>query len=174
MKDYIPNIKPLVVRNTTIKCERVKQRSVQKIQFPDVPVQPHQKLGELLRKFAAKNEPVTSINRKKSRKFMAEKILDLHGATREKALESLYIFFEQCLGENIKNVLVITGGSSVRKSAIRSLFQQWIQDYFPQYVSAYGQAGAAHGGEGAFYVILKSKTKKNTDSNETRSFRKIK
>jgi DNA-nicking Smr family endonuclease len=164
MKDYVQNVKPLIIKNTIIKDGIVKQSVMQKMQTPRNLPQPHQKLCELFRESASKDKHIATINRKKSRKFVAEKIIDLHGSTREKALENLYIFFEQCRRENIRNVLVITGGNAIRQSTIRSLFQQWMREYFSQYVSAYGQASASHGGEGAFYVILKNKTQKDPKS----------
>ncbi|MDR2682012.1 MAG: Smr/MutS family protein [Holosporaceae bacterium] len=156
MKDYIHNVKPLIIKNTITKCGIVKRKFTQKIESFNAPTSLDRRLCDLYRKLVLKNEPIPTISRKKSRRFVAEKILDLHGTTQEKALETLYVFFERCQRENIKNVLVITGGSSVRKSVIRSLFCRWIREYFSQYVSAYGQAGAASGGEGAFYVILKN------------------
>lgn len=157
MKDYITGVKPLSSRNAIIKCKRVKRELIRKPQLSEIKHSLNQKLCDLYREDKSfGNAHIPSISRKNTRKFLAEKTLDLHGYTREKAIESLYVFFERCQREYIRNVLVITGGSSARQSVIRSLFKQWMQEYFSNYVSAYGHASASDGGEGAFYVVLKS------------------
>ncbi|GHU14737.1 hypothetical protein FACS189449_11840 [Alphaproteobacteria bacterium] len=159
MKDYIQGITPLTIKNAIIKCKRVKRKLICKRQSCDTSSSLNQKLCDLYKEHESlKSDHIPTISRKNARKFLAEKILDLHGYTREKAIEALYDFLEQCKRENIRNVLIITGGSAVRKSVIRSLFRQWVHEYFSKYISAYGHASASSGGEGAFYVILKNQT----------------
>jgi DNA-nicking Smr family endonuclease len=96
------------------------------------------------------------MSRRGHRKFVCEKNIDLHGLTQDEAFRKLLLFFSECQHEKIKKVMVITGGNAMRKTVIRSSFWEWIKNSFGNYIVSCSQADILHGGQGAFYVILKS------------------
>jgi DNA-nicking Smr family endonuclease len=144
MKDYIGDVKRLVVKNTAQemrKSNKCMQKSHHNTEF----------LGVSL-----KESQLHPMKRKVHRKFSTERTIDLHGLTQNEAFGKLLIFFERCQSENIKRVTVITGGNAMKKSILRSSFQKWIKESFGNYIVSCSQAKIWHGGQGAFYLILKS------------------
>ncbi|MDR2781706.1 MAG: Smr/MutS family protein [Holosporaceae bacterium] len=144
MKDYITNIKPLNVKHTITSRKKTKPKLQQNVSNQE-PIN-------------LKESQLCPISRKLRRKFTAEKIIDLHELTRDEAFCRLIFFFSKCQAENIKKVIVITGGNALKKSILRISFQDWIKNSFGNYIVSCSQADIHHGGEGAFYVILKNKT----------------
>jgi DNA-nicking Smr family endonuclease len=96
------------------------------------------------------------MKRKIHRNFSIEKTIDLHGLKKDEAFERLLHFFGKCQLENVKRVMVITGGNPMKKSIIRSSFQKWVKESFGNYIVSCSQAKIQHGGQGAFYLILKN------------------
>jgi DNA-nicking Smr family endonuclease len=137
----MPHIKPLTARNTIIWTQKPEQKFLQ------------QKI--MHESFYPKESQLHGISRKLKRRFIYEKVVDLHGLTVKEAFNKLLVFFANCQLENIKNVIVITGGNDLKTSVIRSSFQKWIRESFGQYVHSYSQANIQHGGQGSFYVVLK-------------------
>jgi DNA-nicking Smr family endonuclease len=144
MKDYITVIQPLKIRNTTIVAGKIKPESRQKI--------PNSEFSSI----CLKESQLNPMGRKFHRHFTAQRTIDLHGLTQNKAFERLLNFFIQCQSENVKKVIVITGGNAMKKSVIRLSFQKWIRESFGNYVISCSQAKIRHGGQGAFYLVLKS------------------
>jgi DNA-nicking Smr family endonuclease len=142
MKDLITHVKPLIAKNVITKTQRVKPNFTQK--------------SANSTSFCPKENKLHVMNRKLHRKFAAEKTIDLHGLTQDEAFNALLNFFIKCQSENVKKVLVITGGNAFKKTIIRSSFQKWMKELFGNYVVSYSQANIWHGGQGAFYVILKT------------------
>lgn len=101
------------------------------------------------------------LSRKQKRSFVADKTIDLHGFNQSQAFTQLLNFFIQCQNENVKKVLVITGGSDNRHSVLREAFEVWVRQELSGFVSSYCHASSQCGGDGAFFVILKSYTPKN-------------
>ncbi|MDR2646229.1 MAG: Smr/MutS family protein [Holosporaceae bacterium] len=142
MKDYINSIEPLNARNTIIEERKVKYKTTEKFQSSDLNI-------------CLKGSQPQPMSRKFSRKFTHERIIDLHGLTQNEAFESLLNFFIRCQSENVKRVIVITGGNAMKKSVIRSAFPRWVTESFGNYVVSCSQAKTRHGGQGAFYLLLK-------------------
>lgn len=155
MKDYVKDVTPLNIKNATITFH--KEKAIYRNNRPIFTTNVNQLLSYPLhdKGCRGKSNTLSVLNRKSKRKFVFEKIIDLHGLTLLGALERLMALFAKFQSENIKNVLVITGGSSIRQSKIRMAFTQWIRNELSCYISAYSQAKPEHGGEGAFYVILR-------------------
>lgn len=110
------------------------------------------------------NEPFTpqksflqSMNRKKRRSFVYERSIDLHGFSRNRAFLLLLDFFVSCQNEGIRQALVITGGNALRNTVLRKSFRLWVMEDFGGFVASCTPANVEHGGEGAFYVLLKRK-----------------
>lgn len=165
MKDYVTGIQPINIKNIITISSKEKQsrirkahaktktsHNVQEILLSERSVSEYQ-----IHKDFEESKKISSTNpsRKAKRSFVIERTIDLHGLMKAEALETLLRFFENCQSQNIRKVLVITGGSAQRNSVIRSSFTRWIVEYFQKYVSSYGVARTQHGGEGAFYVMLK-------------------
>jgi DNA-nicking Smr family endonuclease len=146
-KDLVAGVKPLRVRNPAVAPE--KTRLLSGIRHPRPP--------DPLSGFRAEKSRLHPIGRKLRKKFDVEKTLDLHGLTREEAFDALVGFFERCCSENVRRVVVITGGSAIRQSTLRSLFLKWIAESFGNYVVSCSEAAMRHGGGGAFYLILKKR-----------------
>lgn len=97
------------------------------------------------------------------KKFVVQQTIDLHNHTIEQAKEEIFDFLLYCYTWQIKKVLVITGkgsNSQNKYNTIKSNFLDWL--VYPEitaYVHAYAVAQKQHGGEGAFYLWIRSKKK---------------
>lgn len=84
--------------------------------------------------------------------------IDLHGMTQAEAYPALVACIEAAYERNKKLVLVITGKGSVSQGGgvLKTMLPVWLnmQPLRP-YILAFEQAQIAHGGSGAFYVLLK-------------------
>jgi len=85
--------------------------------------------------------------------------LDLHGLTRDEALENLERFVKGAYSRGQKGVLVITGkgnnspGEPVLKLAVAS----WLRESGKSMISEFVQAPKEMGGSGAFVIFFKEK-----------------
>ncbi len=143
MKDFFTDITPITVKHPTIKrspCQIQSRITTDEPQYTDY-----------------KKSISVPIKRKIKRKFSFEHQIDLHGLTYEEAFRQVVMFFSKCQNEGIRNVLVITGGNALRSTVLRSAFVKWCRDLLGEFVVSFSAANLKHGGDGAFYVILKSK-----------------
>ena len=83
--------------------------------------------------------------------------LDLHGLTREEALEALPLFLASARQAAEKAVLIITGkgNRSVSGPVLQQAVTAWLKDQGREMVSEYAPAPQALGGSGAFVVFLR-------------------
>lgn len=87
--------------------------------------------------------------------FPIEAVLDLHGKSVMEAKNAVEGFLSQCLLHKIKIILIIHGkGSLSHKPILKNKLNNWLQHL--DVVLAFSSATAAHGGQGALYVMLKS------------------
>jgi DNA-nicking Smr family endonuclease len=91
---------------------------------------------------------------------MIEARLDLHGKTESDAHEALSTFIESQRKRGRRMLLVITGKGRDGLSVLRTNLPRWC-DVPPldQHILAVRTAAQHHGGEGAYYILLR---KKNT------------
>ncbi len=84
--------------------------------------------------------------------------IDLHGLFQSEAHEVLLKFIEVHVKKGSKHLLVITGKGRPSPGVLRTKFADWLYNspFRPQILSI-RQAALRHGGEGAFYVILRRK-----------------
>lgn len=141
MKDYLKDVIPLDIKHPTVDRR--------------VPFQKRLVQTDFQKKFVDSESHLMPISRKQKRHFSSERTIDLHGYTREKAFLALIRFFDSCQREGVRKALVITGGNNMRETTLRKSFQIWVREKFGNYVSSCSCANIWHGGEGAFYVILK-------------------
>lgn len=82
--------------------------------------------------------------------------LDLHGQTEAEAHENLCQTVESAWGQGRRRMLVITGRGRAGGGAIRGMLPKWLSaPNLALYVSSFTPAGIKHGGDGAFYVMLR-------------------
>lgn len=83
--------------------------------------------------------------------------LDLHGLTREEAVESLGPFLQAARNAGEKGVLVITGKGhhSAEGPVLQQVVAAWLRDQGRDLISEYAPAPAEMGGSGAFVIFLR-------------------
>jgi DNA-nicking Smr family endonuclease len=85
--------------------------------------------------------------------------LDLHGLTKDEALENLERFVKGAYNRGQKGVLVITGkgNNSPGEPVLKAAVAKWLRDNGKGMVSEFVQAPSDMGGGGAVVVFLKEK-----------------
>lgn len=83
--------------------------------------------------------------------------LDLHGMTQENAHNALVSFIEKHIKLETRRLLVITGKGS---GILRASLPRWLTaPNLNKSILAFDVAKAKHGGDGAYYILLKRKRK---------------
>lgn len=87
--------------------------------------------------------------------------IDLHGLTRIEASAVFSDFIERAYSEEKRMLLVITGKgykSKYNKSVLKQELPRWLnQENLQGKILRFSSAQPRHGGDGAFYVLLKRK-----------------
>ncbi|MDK9716392.1 MAG: Smr/MutS family protein [Trichlorobacter sp.] len=83
--------------------------------------------------------------------------LDLHGLTREEAVESLAPFLQAARTAGEKGVLVITGkgNHSAEGPVLQQVVAAWLRDQGRDLITEYAPAPQEMGGSGAFVIFLR-------------------
>ncbi len=82
--------------------------------------------------------------------------IDLHGLTLQAAYNDFAGFLEECVEAEVKVMLVVTGKSNKPEGTINYEFPHWCESpKLNRYIKKVKHAELKHGGNGAFYVILK-------------------
>jgi len=85
--------------------------------------------------------------------------LDLHGQTEQAAYDSFLGFIEKQRERSKRMLLVITGKGPDGASVLRSNLPRWCNTApFEESVLAVRTAAQHHGGDGAYYVLLRKKS----------------
>jgi DNA-nicking Smr family endonuclease len=82
--------------------------------------------------------------------------IDLHGYTIDQAYRFFYKSLHDALSQGMKLMLIITGKGSKEGNSIRSQLMNWVN--LPEisgHIIYITHAIQKHGGEGAFYVVLR-------------------
>jgi DNA-nicking Smr family endonuclease len=83
--------------------------------------------------------------------------IDLHGFTQDQARAALHAFILEARANRWRRLLVITGKGRGGAGVLRARFLDWIGDAeVRSLVAGYAPAHARHGGDGAFYLLLKA------------------
>jgi DNA-nicking Smr family endonuclease len=87
--------------------------------------------------------------------------LDLHGMTRDEALESVGNFITGAYNRGQKAVLVITGkgNNSIGEPVLQAAVMSWLREMGKKMVAEFAPAPHQLGGAGALVVFLKDKDK---------------
>lgn len=98
----------------------------------------------------------TTPSRSSPRALRPQAVLDLHGATREEALDRLYRFFEDSAAAGLRKVLVIHGkGHHSQKGAVLKETVRRFIEQSPR-AGAWGEAERRDGGKGAVWVMVRA------------------
>jgi DNA-nicking Smr family endonuclease len=86
--------------------------------------------------------------------------LDLHGMDQDRARSALVSFLLRAQEDGARSVLVITGKGYSGTGVLRRRAPEWLSDpALRTVVAGLSPADGRHGGEGAFYVALKRRTR---------------
>ncbi|HJW24656.1 MAG TPA: Smr/MutS family protein [Rhodocyclaceae bacterium] len=91
-------------------------------------------------------------------RWVVQEHIDLHGMNREEARTHLAIFLHECVAHGVRCVRIVHGKglrSPGKMSILRQLVRGWLMQ--KNEVLAYCQARPQDGGEGALWVLLRSK-----------------
>lgn len=91
--------------------------------------------------------------------------LDLHGMTQDVARDAVHRFLTAAQKRGVKTTLVITGKgvqtNTAGRGVLRAKFGDWLKaPEFKSLVWGYARAHRRHGGDGAFYVFIRSARKR--------------
>ncbi len=111
-------------------------------------------------------EPLRPVAANRMRQLKAGAIrinleLDLHGMSRDEALESIKHFIDGAYNRGQKAVLVITGkgNNSPGEPVLQAAVVSWLRDAGKKMVAEFAPAPQQMGGSGALVVFLKDKNK---------------
>ncbi len=84
--------------------------------------------------------------------------IDLHGYTIEDSYKVFYNAFICAIKNNLRLMLVITGKGDKNSHSIRSQLLRWVNiPEISSYIIYISEAHRKHGGDGAFYLVLRKK-----------------
>ena len=93
-----------------------------------------------------------------SGKAALDRVLDLHGLTEQRAFDRLVRAAGEAYEDGHRRLLVITGKGRGGTGAIRAQLPKWLSSpKLTPFVSSFEYAHRRHGGDGAFYVILRKR-----------------
>jgi DNA-nicking Smr family endonuclease len=105
--------------------------------------------------------PNPGIDRRTAERFQKgemaiDRRLDLHGMTQARAHAALDRFVRNAWQEGLRVLLIITGKGSGGEGVLRRSLPHWLEagEHAPR-VLRLTRAQPKHGGEGAFYVLLR-------------------
>jgi len=106
------------------------------------------------------SEPVSKPSRAEMERGRVEAELDLHGLTREAAVETLREFLGQSAAEGLRKVLIIHG-KGLHSENSRGVLTEAVSQVLSKNrnVAAWGQAGKKEGGRGASWAWLSARGK---------------
>ncbi|NVO00706.1 MAG: Smr/MutS family protein [Geobacteraceae bacterium] len=106
----------------------------------------------------AKPRPVSRLKQLRRGTIRIDYELDLHGLTKDEALESLDLFIKGACRRGQKAVMVITGKGlhSPVEPVIRNAVEKWLSNEGKQMVSEFFSPPREMGGDGAFAVFIRS------------------
>jgi DNA-nicking Smr family endonuclease len=148
--------KPVQESKRTLPREEVVARKtflqeVEKLQL-DVRFEDHLPDEEELRSLAGNR-----LRQLKRGVIQLHRQLDLHGLTREEAIEALEPFLQSAYSAGEKGVLIITGkgNHSVEGPVLQQIVAAWLREQGKAWISEYAPAPPEMGGSGAFVAFLR-------------------
>ena len=89
-------------------------------------------------------------------KALIDESIDLHGYTEERAFMRLINAIEAAWARGARRLLIITGKGRGGTGAIHDALPKWLSSpRLTPFVSTFDYSHPRHGGDGAFYVILR-------------------
>lgn len=161
LKDWL-EFKSFVLKDKKVeKCKNEVQplsHEKKSIRVPDRPIQIHPRV-HLVREIVL--DDVSCVERSIIKKLRTgtlpiEISIDLHGYTIDQAYRFFYKSLHEALSQRMKLMLIITGKGNREGRSIRSELMYWIN--LPEisgHIVYITHAIQKHGGEGAFYIVLR-------------------
>ncbi|MFA5041770.1 MAG: Smr/MutS family protein [Bdellovibrionales bacterium] len=154
---YTREVKPINKKRLKPRIE--KTQPPKPVAKPAVPAEP-QKIAAP-RKLP--DDIFRSLERKREKSFRQGDVeidakLDLHGKTQIEAFDALTAFIASAVKTGKRNLLIVTGKGRGGAGVLRRNLEGWLGQ-LPESSSILALRSAAprHGGEGAFYVVLRRK-----------------
>lgn len=118
------------------------------VRFEDTPVEAEEPV---------RPRPVSRMKQLRRGTIRIDYELDLHGLTRDEALDSLEAFIRGACRRGQKAVLVITGKGlhSPEEPVVRKAVEKWMQNEGKEMVAEFFSPPREMGGDGAFAVFLR-------------------
>ncbi len=163
----VRNVTPLS-RNAAGQPEQIKRSGtptgVPAQKPPSIAPRAHETRKPLRQDPFAAGDPKADRLVRRGRKAI-DATFDLHGHTQVTARAALYGFLLEARARGYGCVLIITGkGASSGhpgRGVLRARFKDWLsEDAFRQHIVRASAAHPRHGGGGAYYVFLKTSTRK--------------
>ena len=167
--EYLDNTRPLkksnkfYKENKTLESKPIKKEG-NKIEFKKNEKPPTQKRNLKMEH--------SSLERKlKKGKIPINLKIDFHGLSLDQARQQFFQTINNCYSSQKRCILFITGKGAAQRNQdeknkklfygkIRENFQKWIyEEGVASKILNVSRAGFAHGGDGAFFVYLRKKTK---------------
>lgn len=167
-RDAVQDVEPMPVADKVVHPRRLPRPAIRRssLSIPDSPLTNHNSTSEM----EAGDEHSffrSGVSRKTLKQLQRGywnmgAQLDLHGFTRDEALQELDVFLDTCNKRGFRCVQVIHGkglNSKNREPVLKTMVWNRLKQY--SYILAFCQAGPADGGSGAVLVLFKtSATKK--------------
>ena len=140
-KTRVLKIKPIILQESSVKKNDAMEKKSTARAVPPRPI---------AKPFAKPIPPIARIKRSK-KTLPIDGRLDLHGMTADQGFALLDDFFYNMRVGKRRHLLVITGkGSGVMKQTLQQFLAQR-----SAIISSYRSADRRHGGDGAYYIVLK-------------------
>lgn len=168
-KDFLGSVKPISInrRNgvieTTEEAEIIKRPSYEvkvesEVEIPSKIGKKNDSLGFLEASDFSRIDK-THIKNLNKGNFLPEATIDLHGYRLHEAEEEFFNFIEDSYQQNRRYILVVTGKSGLGEggiSVIKQSIPKWLNSSpLADKILAYSLANRKHGGDGAYYILLK-------------------
>ncbi len=158
-QDYTRRLAPVAKKKRTVKSVKASpekttaRKAAEKISIAQIKRQTHAPLKKEI------SLPVLERTREKKLRqgeIDIEAKLDLHGMTQPVAYDALASFMRRAVKNHKRHLLIITGKGAGGAGVLRTNLKTWLAQ-LPESASllALRPASPKHGGDGAFYVILR-------------------
>ena len=150
------NAKPIAARKKISSPMTQKKMIKPAVMSPKAIDLPPQKNGVMVGDYAGIDK--NTATRFKKGEMSVDGTLDLHGMNRQQAADRVLAFIENHYARGSRALLVITG----KGKNTHGILREWLPDFIAHApisgcILALDSARAKHGGQGAYYVLLRRK-----------------
>lgn len=155
----ISEVKPLKSKEKLKTKAAVEIKDITENKLQEIPVQlppPRQVQNKYLAAGDMSRVDGAVAHKLKAGTYPLDATLDLHSRTQDEAFEALRYFISTAYSMEKRCVRVITGKGLQGEGVLRAQFPVWLSaPGIEEYILAFNRAIQQHGGDGAFYVLLR-------------------